>query len=338
VENLVLREYRSKEDMAGTYDLAEVAYVEDYARIGRDVKAGLRREQRVAAVLSGLSRIFRALRDLSTGYVWARDGRIVSCIHYARCGLDGDRWSIETLMTHPDEQRKGLARTLVQKSLEAIRARGGRTCELKVRADNESAYALYRSFGFTPVDSTVHLKNETPPDGETIGDSAPYVLQPATAAEWAAGWNERYELARRERGSDLELLFPLSPNAFRKPPYARWLAPILMRMSGIRGERWIVKQEKAGRWVGTLSAICDRTGGREHELTMSIDPEAEADVAQPLLATGLEWLDGSGDQPVLLELSAARQHALREARALGFHEIMTWHRLVLRLDSAPDVG
>jgi len=47
-----LREYGPRTDLDALYDLAEVAYVEDYTRIGRSAKAGMDRERRVVALFS----------------------------------------------------------------------------------------------------------------------------------------------------------------------------------------------------------------------------------------------------------------------------------------------
>lgn len=328
MDNLVLRPYCVKDDMEDVYALGEVAYVEDYARIGRSPTAGLRREKRVVAVLSVLERVFPALRDLTSGYVWTDGGRVVSFVHFARGGLGGDRWSIETVMTHPEYQRRGLARRLVEQSLEAIRARGGRTCVLKVRADNHPAYALYRSLGFSHVDSTVHLKLGPALRPEVTAPGA-YSVRAVSASEWFARWRDRFELAQREHGEELEILLPVSQRAFRRPMYVRWIGPILMKLSGLRRRQWIGEHD--GRMIATLSAVRDQTDTRDDELTLCVDPEAEADVSAPLLATGLAWLDRSGNQPVLMELSSTRSHAIQAAQTQGFREIMTWHRLALRL-------
>lgn len=49
---------------------------------------------------------------------------------------------------HPEVQRMGLGRALMQALLEHGRAHGLRRLELYVRADNPGAIALYRSLGF----------------------------------------------------------------------------------------------------------------------------------------------------------------------------------------------
>lgn len=104
-----MRAYDARRDLGSLYDLAEVTYAADYARIGRSARAGVEWERRVVASLSLLGRIFPRPRDLSPGYVREGDGRIVSVVCFARVGLSGDRWPIEAVATYPDCRRRGFA-------------------------------------------------------------------------------------------------------------------------------------------------------------------------------------------------------------------------------------
>ena len=49
---------------------------------------------------------------------------------------------------HPDRQRRGIARSLMERCLEAAREAGAAWVLLEVRESNEAARALYRSLGF----------------------------------------------------------------------------------------------------------------------------------------------------------------------------------------------
>jgi GNAT superfamily N-acetyltransferase len=119
-----VRKYDARRDLDGLYDLAEVAYAEDYARIGRPAKAGMDRERRTVALLSVLERALPRLRDVQPGFVCEADGELVSVVLFARVGLVGDRWSIETVATHPDHRRQGLASALLKRAVESIGGAG----------------------------------------------------------------------------------------------------------------------------------------------------------------------------------------------------------------------
>lgn len=52
---------------------------------------------------------------------------------------------------HPDHQRQGLGRRLVEFMLDAARNRGARLALLEVRMSNQTAYRLYSRLGFNEV-------------------------------------------------------------------------------------------------------------------------------------------------------------------------------------------
>ena len=58
---------------------------------------------------------------------------------------------IKDLAVHPDARRQGLGRTLLSRALLTLRMAGAVLVKLEVRADNDSAKALYRSEGFEPL-------------------------------------------------------------------------------------------------------------------------------------------------------------------------------------------
>ena len=54
-----------------------------------------------------------------------------------------------TLAVHPDAQRSGIGRRLLNRFLAEAKTRGAEVAFLEVAADNAAAAALYRSSGFT---------------------------------------------------------------------------------------------------------------------------------------------------------------------------------------------
>jgi len=326
----VLREYNARKDLENLYDLGEVAYAEDYARIGRSAKAGMDRERRVVAAVTLLGKVFPGLRDASKGFVWEDEGRIVSVVLLARVGLAGDRWSIETVATHPDYRRRGLARRLVEQAIDSIRDRSGAVCTLKVRAENAPAYALYCDLGFVHYDSTAHLKLD-----EVRGTIAPrmngYAVREATPTEWFGSWEARFGLALRETPEAVQRILPVSPFQYRRPAFARFLAPAVIRLSGRRIDHFLV--EDRDRLVATLAVDADAAGEGNHDLRVCVDPEHAPALAAALVDKGLRGLAGFAALPVLAETRASNRIVIRAFEDRGFETISTWHWLGLRLDA-----
>lgn len=58
---------------------------------------------------------------------------------------------LESIWTHPDYRRRGIASQLVRQLVELARARGSRTVFVWVIVPNPAAFKLYESLGFEPT-------------------------------------------------------------------------------------------------------------------------------------------------------------------------------------------
>jgi len=70
----------------------------------------------------------------------------------AMAGYDGHRGWINYLAVHPDHQRGGFARELMDEAERRLRARGCPKINLQVRASNAAALAFYDRIGFATDD------------------------------------------------------------------------------------------------------------------------------------------------------------------------------------------
>ena len=76
------------------------------------------------------------------------DGELVAFI-----GVDANmfEYEIECVLVHPLYRKKGLARNLVEKSIDLAKQQGIESILLEVRKSNFSAIKLYESVGFTRI-------------------------------------------------------------------------------------------------------------------------------------------------------------------------------------------
>lgn len=91
------------------------------------------------------------------------DGAVIgTCL----AGYEGHRGWINYLAVHPDQQRRGLARELMQHAETLLRAAGCPKINLQVRRTNAAVIAFYEAIGFA-VDDVVslgkRLEHDTPP-------------------------------------------------------------------------------------------------------------------------------------------------------------------------------
>lgn len=69
---------------------------------------------------------------------------------FALVRVIADEAELLTIATHPDAQRRGLARACMQRCMTRATTQGAARAFLEVAADNTPAIALYQAFGFAP--------------------------------------------------------------------------------------------------------------------------------------------------------------------------------------------
>lgn len=88
------------------------------------------------------------------------DGRIIASI---MVGYDGHRGSINYLAVHPEHQRRGHARQLMQRAEQVLSELGCPKLNLQVRTGNEAVLAFYERLGYAD-DRTLSLGKRLIPD------------------------------------------------------------------------------------------------------------------------------------------------------------------------------
>ncbi|MDA2814403.1 GNAT family N-acetyltransferase [Nocardiopsis sp. RSe5-2] len=77
----------------------------------------------------------------------------------------GGRATIDTAAVHPDHQRRGLGRRLLERTHQAVRERGARLLEAWTR-DDPGTLSWYRAMGFRESDHYLHVFADRRTDGE----------------------------------------------------------------------------------------------------------------------------------------------------------------------------
>ncbi len=84
-----------------------------------------------------------------SGFVWEEDGQLVGNLSLIPYFMRGRRrFLIANVAVHPDYRRRGIARSLTARGIDAARRRNADSVWLQVREDNPPAIELYRSLGF----------------------------------------------------------------------------------------------------------------------------------------------------------------------------------------------
>jgi ribosomal-protein-alanine N-acetyltransferase len=111
-------------------------------------------------------------------YVVARASERV--VGFAGVWLMVDEAHVTTFGVHPDWRRQGIGRQLLLNLVELSRTIGARRMTLEVRASNDAAQSLYRSYGFEEVGRRPRYYSDD--DEDAIVMSTPDLDAPAMAA------------------------------------------------------------------------------------------------------------------------------------------------------------
>ncbi len=132
------------------------------------------------------------LRDQLNGIVWEEDGKPVGIANIGRQGMS-DSWQIANVSVLPSFRRRGIARNLVEGTIDFARGHGAQQLILQVIDGNTPAFDLYKSLGFDLYDTQWELTAREPSAPSAVTLPAGYIIQPMKLRDW----RQRYELALR---------------------------------------------------------------------------------------------------------------------------------------------
>lgn len=212
--NETIRPFDIRRDLDGMINLIEAAFAGELHNECGVFREQMRMAKQTLPLLSVLSRLSSNFQHVFDGFVCEDQGKIISMVNVQKAGFDIKRWLIGNVATHPEYQRRGLARKLVARAIENARTYGAQEVMLDVRTAAQPAYNLYRSLGFVHYDSATSLKLEVCP--KIVPQAMPgYSLRLMKLAEWPA----RYQLALSETPQAVQDLLPVSEASFRVLPF-----------------------------------------------------------------------------------------------------------------------
>jgi ribosomal protein S18 acetylase RimI-like enzyme len=275
-----LRPINLRTDLADLADLIELVFANNMDSGGRAALREMRYLSRMGYGLNLISRINDLALGVSLGHVWVADGKLIGNVSVYPADWPkamGSTWIIANVGVHPDYQRRGIARALMNASMQMIQRRGGKRAILQVDVENEAARGLYRSLGFVEERAwTTWRRNTTiPPQPSTVEQGDLY-LRHRRRGEW----RDELALARRTRPQErggLGWLRPLHPHTFHTP----WWKHLRHALNLTSMEYLVLRspqeqQVKASLWIKTA------LGGRT-ELTLLVDPSVQGHYDDVLL-------------------------------------------------------
>lgn len=256
----MLRPVDLKTDLAPLADLIEIVFASTMDSSGRSALREMRMMSRMTFGLGIMSKLNDLTVGLSLGHVWIEADKLVGnvSIYPARLPKNaGKGWIIANVGVHPTYQGRGIARQLMQKSLDTIQRRGGEYAILQVDHDNEAALHLYKSLGFIEERAfTTYRRSASMRYPPELMSNAPYIRR-RRRGEWREEMALMQRLRPTERGG-MGWLRPIVPDFFR-PGLGRMIGD-LFNMRTL--ERFVIDdgsgQLNAVAWLERAFAVTGR--------------------------------------------------------------------------------
>ncbi|MAU12282.1 MAG: hypothetical protein CL607_20840 [Anaerolineaceae bacterium] len=214
-----VRPVNLRTDLAPLADLIELVFSSTMDDNGRAAIRDMRSLSKIGLGSFFLGRLNELAQGISMGFVWEEEGRLAGNVslypaHWP--GSVGNAWIIANVAVHPKYQRRGIARRLLEHSLNIIRMRKGTDAILQVDYDNHRAIGIYDRMGFIRERAFTtwgrpSLATIPPP----LNPSDLFITR-RRPSEWQAEF-QLAQLVRPQEQGGLGWLKPLDKSFFHKP-------------------------------------------------------------------------------------------------------------------------
>jgi ribosomal protein S18 acetylase RimI-like enzyme len=289
-----------------------------------DIAREIKSIRRLWPLIRAAQLVSKPLRDLFRGFVWEEGGQIGAVVISQRRG-SSNTWTVGTVGVLPEFRRRGLARRLLTRTLDDIRARGGTHVVLGVIDRNIPAYSLYKSLGFDHYASAPEFM--LVPPGTEVQNPLPEAYSKAPHDSF--DWDKRYQLAKRITPNQVARYEPVEPGRFKPPSIMRVIDPLFDKLQKRTEKRFLFR---AGDTIVGHSGYQTTAHAKgTSSIWANLDPECPelaphivGDVVKSVVAL-------SPSKRVRFHTSSWMPALSQAAEELGFTKRLEYHLLGLRL-------
>ncbi len=310
-----IRPLNPARDLGQLADLIENAFGAELTEGGQRIL----REIRILSWLGPLNYVLAAsdpeTDSMFTGFVWVADGQVIGNVTVNRPTGHAYRWQISNVAVLDRYRRQGIGRQLVEAAVEYAESHNGQTAYLFVRDDNPPAIQLYRSLGFTEVDSTTELKWRltSQPHAGSLPDPDPLPVAQGEAL---------YRLVRAAEGAGRRWLYGIHRAQYVssvEDQFGRWLESLF---TGQAEYRWGMGDGRELYAAGILKHTRLWNRG-PHRLQLWVHPNARGQVESALVHDVVHILSGKALRTTYVALPDCEQAAIDALMDVGFTKVRT---------------
>ena len=267
---------------------------------------------------------FPLFRDALCGFIAEEENKPVGLINYMR-QRDEPEWYIANVTVLPAYRRRGIARLLVEATLEELRNRKARAAFLDVLVGNDPAFRLYQELGFEAFTklSQYHYQKETAIAPLALPGG--YQLKPLSRFDWQT----RFALAKRITPEQITRYEPVIEGRFRVPAIWPLFGILFESAGGVHSERFAIYSPK--EQVAAVAQYNYRTRpGGVNFVNVNVDPSHPGLADFVLRHTLAAIQKASPGHRVQLNFEDWQTALIEAAEALGCEKRFGEHRMGLK--------
>jgi ribosomal protein S18 acetylase RimI-like enzyme len=278
-EKLTMRPLNLKEDYDQLIPFYDMIFEKELESKGSSVQAMMSEMKAFMPIFKFMGIFSKNYRHVFDGFVFENNQKeIVSTVNVA---FSGNYWEIAMVATHPKYRRKGLAKQLIQRSLEHAKKHKAEMCVLEVLEENTPAYQLYINYGFHHFDTKMKMKLPYEKMISIDNHDFPkeYSIQKRKMDKKTS--QEMYELEARTTPTSVLEFLPVNRIKYHKPLSMRIIRPFVKLFVDIQAERWnIFHNEKL---IGILYLDFGKSDKDCHSIEVLVDPTHNKQVTKHLI-------------------------------------------------------
>jgi ribosomal protein S18 acetylase RimI-like enzyme len=280
--------------------------------------------KRIWPILRIMQMISPVFRDALCGFIDEEENKPVALINYMR-QRDEPEWYIANVTVLPAYRRRGIARKLVEATLEELRKRKARVVFLEVVDGNDPAFNLYKEMGFDAYtkSSQYHYQKDTPIT--TLSLPEDHKLKSLSRFDWQT----RFTFAKRVTPEHISRYEPVTQGRFRVPIVMSLFGKLFESFGGSHSERSAIyaPNEDVVGWCQYTYRV--RAGG-VNRASASIDPN-HPELASFILNYALSMIQKvSPARRIELNFEDWESSLIQTAEAMGCEKRFGFHRMGLR--------
>jgi len=224
--------------------------------------------KRIWPIVHFLEFFFPFFSDLFGGYIYEEDGKAVGLINFMRQQKE-PAWLIGNVTVLPAFRRRGIARKLVDATIQEISNRNGHVAILDVVDGNLPAYTLYKEMGFEDYAGSTQYDYVKDEPVASVPIPEGFILSLVKGNTWKIF----YEFAKRVTPEKIAKFEQVSEKRFQTPWIIRILGPLIDKLGGTRIERFVLRKTDNGQVIGWMRLRYRTRSGGLNSVEVQLDPQ-----------------------------------------------------------------